>query len=115
VSRLEFRHHFYFVLLLTGGLAVFLSIYSRPVGYLYDSFALVVSTALAFTFFTLVDAFERRKRTVFDVVETNGSKPAYKFMVSNKLLIDEPPAEKYLVDSFSVVLILVFLVIYFEK
>ena len=103
-----------FVLFLTGGLIVFLSIYARPAGYLYDSFALIVSVAVAFTFFTLVDAFERRRRVVFHFVEKpEKSKDSHRFIVSDKLLIDEPPVEKYLVVSLSVALILVFHVIYF--
>ena len=102
-----------FVMLITGGMVVFLGVFVRPAGWVYSAFALVATTGTVFTFLVLIDQIEERYKPVFDIWEGGQGDSANKLVISKALVLHEPQAERWLVASLAVALIVVFLLIFF--
>jgi len=101
-----------FVMLITGGMVIFLGVFVRPTGWEYSAFAMVATTGVVFTFLVLIDLIEERYKPVFDIWDSGTSDLANKLVISKALVMHEPQAERWLVASLAVTLIVVFVIVF---
>lgn len=99
-----------FGLFITGGLTLVLAIFARPYGFVYDCFALIVSTAIVYLSASIYDAMITRKQVY---IEKNDATQSYK--VSNSVLSSSPIGEQIILLFMQSASLMIFVVIFYFK